>query len=287
MKKILISILLILLLVIACTPVVEEKVVEEVKETEDEVKKEAEPVETKSSVQIIEEGETLPKTEPVETKTNEENQIKTFLENAPKTYWFWDEHEQLGAIVHENKRRNLVPYEDDFGRTTGWGPGDAYWNKETGDIWVYEGEVGGWELNELRDTNYPEDKIYEFYIKSRLEAEEFPKGPFEWMEEYKDAKPTRIETSPKTIKTPLAGRPLSSSLSLYFKNKDGTIIFSFGDYKNNLLRIEQQTPTTKIIRNFELAIESHNAFDKTDLKDLVEIDEDLILLTVEEFEQLE
>ena len=164
MKKIIIILFCILLLMIACKPVVKEEQKTEVKE---EIKTEVvkEPVEEKKTqVQVIKED-----VEVEETETKEENPIKSFLEDAPKTYWFWDDYEKLGAIVDENKRRELVPYEDEYGHITGWGPGLAYWNEQTGDVLVYDGEVMGWALNELRGTNRPEDKIYNYYIKHLFE----------------------------------------------------------------------------------------------------------------------
>ena len=283
MKKIIIILFCILLLMIACKPVVKEEQKTEVKE---QIKTEVvkEPVEEKKTqVQVIKED-----VEVEETETKEENPIKSFLEDAPKTYWFWDDYEKLGAIVDENKRRELVPYEDEYGHITGWGPGLAYWNEQTGDVLVYDGEVMGWALNELRGTNRPEDKIYNYYIKTRLKHDEFPRGPFDWIGEYKDEKPIMVETSPKTIKTPLGGKKLSSKLSLHFKNKkqEGTVIFRFGEYKDILLQIEEHTPAKKIIRNFEFGTESHNAFNQVDLKQLVEPEKDYVTFTIEEYEKL-
>ena len=233
--------------------------------------------------------------EPVVNKTI----VQTFLENAPKTYWFYNDYEERGAVVDGDLRRNL--YKADYSINVG----AYYWNTRTRELFKYQGEISKswWDANVNTPTKSNAQYLYAykqisyppFNRDTRYENSYYwfgpnlPKGPIEYMEEYKNDVPIKIERYKQTIETPLSDKKLFSNLTLYFRKigtKDRVLAFVFDTHFEVPYKIQETVAsgnytayisTTK----FEFDTASHISFGRKSMHDFVKLEDNAVIVTDE------
>lgn len=193
------------------------------------------------------------------TTESEETVLQEKLKEAPSKYWFIEEASaDTGQIVYGNKR-SLGEYDDVFG--------GAYWNADTNELylstwqfperWWNERENITTERKSLTkreiylpaflkfnltgdrekdNAQLPYDVLKRSYFiedpRDRTKAIDFfyVKSPIDWMREYKEENPIKIETAPYTIS--LLKRDVTSNLALHYAYKEDpskTLIMRFDD----------------------------------------------------------
>ena len=161
-------------------------------------------------------------TKPEETKIiKEESYIKEFLKTIPNQYWYYNVNDGIGGLVLGDKR------------ATGWSGDDPkisllYWNPDTKEVYIYFTEMTDYELEYLKseprtvfkDPNPRNQHRQPVFIKVTEQWDFYPFSPVDWMKEYQNAEPVKIETAEQTLN--IENRYYVSNLILHFQDDDGS-----------------------------------------------------------------
>lgn len=219
-----------------------------------------------------------------EIKPAEKDYLNDFLKETSNKYWFYDVDNGFGGIVYGSKRSSGWIFTSKNVRY-------FYWTPESKEIYIYFDEMS--ENILLRMRNSPEynsrdpkyDYIYGF-VKVNISGNYYPTGPVDWMEKYKNKKPTKIEETTQTFR--IESRDYTSDLALHFKNDDGTI---------TVLRFDKKYHVPLVVETFSGSIminklryyydirwydESSFLISGDITEDLVNLPKDAEILSVEE-----
>jgi hypothetical protein len=172
------------------------------------------------------------------------NVVQNLIDKAPTTYWFFDHANYSGAVVDGQHRRSLVYI--GFG---GIDAGSFFWEEGKPDFYYYVGDVNKDWFDELRGVKRDQTSglmsKYKEYVPAfffnqiprfqdevraglQLTAEapkqkQFyrPKGPIDWLKEYANQEPVKIETQEHIVKIP-DREDATTNLMLYFNKIGGS-----------------------------------------------------------------
>lgn len=319
MKKILLLILFLFLL--SCMPNYQKAVpVQDINDSAKESLPE-ESIPKEEHIEVIKENLSLIKEPEVKVVPKEElpedyDLLKTFLESAPSSYWFVEKNSGFGYVVKDNKR-GLGEYKK-FEEA-------VYWDQTSKETYIIGGDIlESWWLNKnnqssnisnksmaeelktipafikfnLTGSKDTDDKLIPivlfkkaYFIKNPKDKTEiinpiYLKSPVDWMIEYKDETPIKIEKASVLIK--FADRSFTSDLAIYFNSKDNPkqkIIMRF-DNKRIPIVIEVKEDD-RTVRKFEFIFDSKWYNPDTDQfenisEKLVSLPDDAILITADD-----
>lgn len=211
--------------------------------------------------------------------------IYELLEKVPNKYWYYTTYDGIGGIVYGTKR------------ASGWVGLSRklrlfYWDSNTKEVDVFYDEVAESRLLKVRniDLHSTSRETFLAFIKQNITGDKYPKSPVDWMHEYADKTPIKVETSVQMLQADSI--PYTSNLRLYFQNDDETITLMKFDKRYNVpLQVE------KIFK--ESVMEHYNyRFDTVDkdldfaairkeiTEDRVTLPENHIFITIEEAEKI-
>lgn len=250
--------------------------------------------------------------------TTEKTLMQTFLDKSPKLYWFSDG--LYGAITAGDKRSTgeYDPYWNYIFRL-------MYWDSKSKTVYVlapYHVAESWWlkqqgkepEIKTLGSTKYlpaffklelTGDKIIDKaripieFNKYWYDAKEadliriikpvYIKSPTDWMNEYADAVPLKIDNTSQTL--PWRGGTVASKSSIYYRSKEDpqrTIVFRFDSFSLPLVIDELDSDGALVNRmgfDFDTTYYKQG---KTNVKltpQIVELPKDSIIITVKQFEK--
>ena len=233
--------------------------------------------------------------------------INEFLANAPKKYWFYEEgsHDYDGSVFVFLNKRSTGEYDTDADNLF-WDADskivhifvseipEAWWFNYTGHREKIERSLGASkyfpafleiqltgdrkEDNEILTLDFIK-KI--FYVedpndRTKLVKPIYVKGPVDWLEEYKNETPIKIDSSPFYVK--IEDLQFVSNLSVYYKSKDNpkqTVIFRF-DNKFKLPLVIDILEGSSIVKKHKFVFKTKK-FDNKKMKS-INITEDFVSL---------
>lgn len=238
MKYSIIWILVFLLVLVACAPSKQDMLPPDLEVAPKVMEETAPPI-------IIEEtritrNESSTESSPVIKEVVQEKTIITsLLELVPTTYWFLDHTTGEGAVVNGTHRRSVV-YVGRGGIDTGsffWEEGKPDFYYSVGDInkaWLYDfrgikrnvtkslvdtyqESVPAFFFNEIPRSQDEIKAALQLTAENKTKASftNRPKGPVEWMQEYKNQMPIKTVTLERKEKV-LDREDMQTNLTLYF-----------------------------------------------------------------------
>lgn len=251
----------------------EEQIIEQVQEIE------TEPIQEEQTVEVSEiQEEPITEDKPIEY-------IKELLAEIPNKYWYYTTNDGIGGIVYDSKR------------ASGWVGTDRklrlfYWDTNTKEVFIFYDDVAEARLLKIKkiDDNSRSRESFLAFIKQEITGDKYPKSPVDWMHEYADKTPIKIETSAQMLQADSI--PYTCNLRLYFQNDDGTVtVLKFDKIHKVPLQVETRWK--------ESIVEHYNyRFDTVDrdldfsarrtviTEDRVTLPENHIFITVEEAEKI-
>jgi len=190
--------------------------------------KEIEPVQGEKSAELSE----IKKEEITEDKPKE--YIKELLTEIPNKYWYYTTNDGIGGIVYDSKR------------ASGWVGLDRklrlfYWDATAKEVFIFYDYVSEARLLKIRniDDNSRSRESFLAFIKQEITGDEYPKSPVDWMHEYADKTPSKVETSAQMLQAD--SMPYTCNLRLYFQNDDDTItVLKFDKIHKVPLQVEKR-----------------------------------------------
>ena len=211
--------------------------------------------------------------------------IYELLEKVPNKYWYYTAHDGIGGIVYGSKR------------ASGWVGLSRklrlfYWDANTKEVDIFYDEVAEARLLKIKDEDSKSRSRETFlaFIKQNITGDNYPKSPVDWMHEYADKTPIKVETNEQMLQADSI--PYTSNLRLYFQEDDDIVtIMKFDKMHNVPLQVEKKFK--------EATIEHYNCrFDTFDrdldfaairteiTEDRVTLPENHIFITTEEAEEI-
>lgn len=221
----------------------------------------------------------------------DENLIKEFLKTVPDKYWYHDIDEQIGGIVVNNKRMDAWRFVGNHIE-----PGLYYWDyPKTKDIYIFYDEISTYKLHDVTDSKEEAPPVDEYklaFVKQTMtKPYKYPKSPIDWMEEYKDITPIKVDRTRQAIN--VERRTFTSQLSLYFEDAAGIETKMMFDDIYNVPLIIEKRQNGKIIEQYRNYFDV-SMYDIQNWKITAEITDDLanlpenhVILTMEEVEKLD
>lgn len=250
-------------------------------------KQEAGPVTEK---EIIEQKEILqaPAEEQEENNMTEEKPagiINELLEKVPDKYWYYTAHDGIGGIVYGSKR------------ASGWVGLSRklrlfYWDANTKEVDIFYDEVAEARLLKIKDEDSKSRSRETFlaFIKQNITGDNYPKSPVDWMHEYADKTPIKVETNEQMLQADSI--PYTSNLRLYFQEDDDIVTIMKFDKRHNVpLQVEKKFKDS-IIEHYNYRFDTVDrdldfAALRTEItEDRVTLPENHIFITIEEAEEI-